>query len=172
MAYAAAIRNFLIGIRRILADKEIFDWQARPGVRGCCSAPRPFYITISGGYAMRVLIVDDSAGFTRALHGFLQTLPGVEVVGQALTGGHGLRLAEHLRPDLVLLDWMMPGMNGPQTARALKGLPGPPKIVLLSLLNGPECIADAEAAGADGFIFKGEVTERLPGLIANLFGSH
>jgi DNA-binding NarL/FixJ family response regulator len=119
---------------------------------------------------MRVLIVDDSAGFLRALNGFLQTLPGVEVVGQALTGGHGLRLAQDLRPDLVLLDWMMPGMNGPETAQALKALPGAPKIILLSLLNGPECITDARAAGADGFIFKGEVTERLPDLIAGLFG--
>lgn len=65
---------------------------------------------------------------------------------------------------------MMPGMSGPETAQALKVLPGAPKIILLSLLNGPECIADARAAGADGFIFKGEVTDRLPDLIAGLFG--
>ena len=119
---------------------------------------------------MRVLLVDDSAEFLRALNGFLRTLPGVEVVGQALTGGHGLRLAQELRPDLVLLDWMMPGMSGPETAKALKALPVPPKIILLSLLNGPECIADAQAVGADAFIFKGELTQRLPAVLDGLFG--
>jgi DNA-binding NarL/FixJ family response regulator len=118
---------------------------------------------------VRVLIVDDSTGFLRAVSGFLATLPGVEVIGQALNGGHGLRMAQELRPDLVLLDWMMPGMNGLDTARAIKGLPGAPKVVLLSLLNGPECIADARAAGADAFLFKGELTNQLPAVLQNLF---
>lgn len=118
---------------------------------------------------MRVLVVDDSAGFLRAVAGFLGTLPDVEVVGQALNGGHGLRMAMDLQPDLVLLDWMMPGMNGLDTARALKALPDAPKVVLLSLLNGPECIADAKAAGADAFLFKGELTDQLPVVLEGLF---
>jgi len=120
---------------------------------------------------MRVLLVDDSPEFLRALDGFLQTVPGIEVVGQARTGGHAVRLAQELDADLVLLDWMMPGMTGPDAARALKRLGRAPKVVLLSLLNGPECIVDARAAGADGFVFKGEVTARLPGLIDELFGN-
>jgi CheY-like chemotaxis protein len=78
-------------------------------------------------------------------------------------------MAKELRPDLVLVDWMMPGMNGLDTARALKALPEAPKVVLVSLLNGPECIADAQAAGADAFLFKGELTEQLPGLLQGLF---
>jgi CheY-like chemotaxis protein len=118
---------------------------------------------------VRVLVVDDSPEFIRAVVGFLGTLRDVEFVGQALTGQHGLRLAEMLEPDLVLLDWMMPGMNGPDAARAIKSLPHGPKVVLLSLLNGPECIADARAAGADGFVFKGELTQQLPALLQGLF---
>ena len=118
---------------------------------------------------MRVLVVDDSAGVLRAVAGFLETLPEVEVVGQALSGDDGFRMAKELRPDLVLVDWMMPGMNGLDTARALKALPEAPKVVLVSLLNGPECIADAQAAGADAFLFKGELTEQLPGLLQGLF---
>jgi DNA-binding NarL/FixJ family response regulator len=119
---------------------------------------------------LRVLLVDDSAGFLRAVAAFLKTIPGVEVVGEARNGGHGLRLAMDLDPDLVLLDWMMPGMNGPDTTRAVKALPNAPKVVLLSLLNGPECIADARAAGADAFLFKGELTDQLPQLLQGLFG--
>lgn len=118
---------------------------------------------------MRVLVVDDSAEFIRAVVVFLGTLRDVEFVGQALTGQHGLRMAETLEPDLVLVDWMMPGMSGPDSARAIKTLPHAPKVVLLSLLNGPECIADARAAGADGFVFKGELTEQLPALLQSLF---
>ena len=118
---------------------------------------------------MRVLLVDDSAGVLRAVTGFLETLPEVEVVGQALSGGDGLRMAKELRPDVVLVDWMMPGMNGLDTARALKALPEAPKVILLSLLNGPEYIADAQAAGADAFLFKGELTDQLPGLLQRLF---
>lgn len=118
---------------------------------------------------MRVLVVDDSAEFIRAVAGFLGTLRDVEFVGQALTGQHGLRMAETLKPDLVLMDWMMPGMSGPDAARAIKNLPHAPKVVLLSLLNGPECISDARAAGADGFVFKGELTDQLPMVLEALF---
>jgi len=118
---------------------------------------------------VRVVVVDDSAGVLRAVAGFLETLPGVKVVGQALSGGDGVRMAKELRPDVVLVDWMMPGMNGLDTARALKALPEAPKVVLVSLLNGPECIADAQAAGADAFLFKGELTDQLPGLLQGLF---
>ena len=89
---------------------------------------------------MRVLVVDDSAEFIRAVVVFLGTLRDVEFVGQALTGQHGLRMAETLEPDLVLVDWMMPGMSGPDSARAIKTLPHAPKVVLLSLLNGPELV--------------------------------
>jgi DNA-binding NarL/FixJ family response regulator len=120
---------------------------------------------------VRVLVVDDSAEFVRAVVGFLGTLKNIEFVGQALTGQHGLRMAEELEPDLVLLDWMMPGMSGPDAARALKSLPHAPKVVLLSLLNGPECIANARAAGADGFVFKGELADQLPALLQALFDS-
>jgi CheY-like chemotaxis protein len=72
---------------------------------------------------------------------------------------------------VVLLDWMMPGLNGLDTTRALKALPEAPKVVLLSLLSGPECIADARAAGADAFLFKGELTEQLPAVLQELFES-
>jgi DNA-binding NarL/FixJ family response regulator len=114
---------------------------------------------------VRVLIIDDSAEFVRAVESFIATIPAVKCVGTARTGRHGIRMTEELQPDVVLLDWMMPGMNGLDTARAIKALPQAPRVILLSLLNGPECMADARAAGADAFLFKGELSERLPGLL-------
>ena len=117
---------------------------------------------------MRVLIIDDSAEFVRAVDSFIATIPAAKWVGSARTGRHGVRMIEELQPDVVLLDWMMPGMNGLETARAIKSLPQPPRVILLSLLNGPECMADARAAGADGFLFKGELSERLPALLQSI----
>ena len=60
---------------------------------------------------MRVLVVDDSAGFLRAVAGFLGTLPDVEVVGQALTGGHGLRMAQELQPVSLMRLLCIEGTN-------------------------------------------------------------
>ena len=133
------------------------------------SAQRRAFLRRQHVSAVRILVIDDSAGFVRAVAGFLATFSGVQLIGHALSGSHGVRMAREMEPDLVLLDWMMPGMNGPDTARELKTLPAPPKIVLLSLMNGPECIADAHAAGADAFLFKGELTAGLPQLMDGMF---
>lgn len=85
------------------------------------------------------------------------------VVGEALEGRQGLALAEHLQPDLIILDMSMPVMNGMEVARALQTWPRAPKFVFLSMEDGAGYAAAALAMGALAFINKSDlVTGLLP----------
>ena len=67
-----------------------------------------------------ILIVDDSAVIRRAIRSFLQSRPGFEVCGEAADGIEALAKAEELKPDLIVLDFSMPKMNGLEAAAALQ----------------------------------------------------
>ena len=71
----------------------------------------------------RVLVVDDSAYVRKVVTQMLSRSPFIDVVGAARDGAEGLELAEQLKPDLITLDLMMPGMNGWETLRKLKADP-------------------------------------------------
>lgn len=121
---------------------------------------------------LKILLVDDNRSFLKAVQQFLGTLPGVEVVGQAHDGNEALAQAERLRPDLVLLDIVMPGMGGFETARALKTGPYPPRIVFLSLHDNPAYRAQARLHGAEAFVSKADFgVELVPILQALASGS-
>lgn len=120
--------------------------------------------------ALKVLLVDDSQPFLQAVQRFLDTLPDVDVVGCAHDGHEALAQAERLRPDLVLLDVVMPGMDGFEVARALKAKPSPPRIVILSLHDDGAYRASARLHGAEAFVCKDNFTiELIPILIQTLF---
>ena len=121
---------------------------------------------------LKILLVDDSRSFLRAVRFILDTQPGVEVVGQAHDGHEALAQAERLRPDLVLLDIVMPGMDGFETAHALKTGPSPPRIVFLSLHDNAAYRARARLHGAEAFVSKENVVvELLPVIQALAAGS-
>jgi DNA-binding NarL/FixJ family response regulator len=82
---------------------------------------------------IRVLTVDDQAIFLRALRQLVGAAPGVAVVGEAQAGAEALDRAAELRPDLILLDVRMPGMDGVETARRLLAGELRTTIVLFSL---------------------------------------
>src|SRR5688572_25635617 len=98
----------------------------------------------------RVLLVDDSRDVVDSVGRFLTTVPGLEVVGHGLSGQEGLDQADRLRPDLVLMDLAMPGMDGLEATRRLKATPGGPLVVILTLHDDDEHRAASQAAGADG----------------------
>ncbi|MFN8610747.1 MAG: chemotaxis-specific protein-glutamate methyltransferase CheB [Vulcanimicrobiota bacterium] len=103
---------------------------------------------------LRVLVVDDSMVFRRALSRAFGELPNVELVGTAANGGEALQKIKSLRPDLVTLDLEMPGMDGLTTLRAMREQGMSNRVVVLSALGGERRTVEALCLGADDFIQK------------------
>ena len=119
--------------------------------------------------AIRILLVDDSVAFLKAATTFLGGLAGVVVVGSATSAAQGLAQAAALRPDLILVDVVMPGMNGLQLVQLIKKDPDAPKTVVVTLINSEVYRSSAMAAGADGFIAKASLVAEIPPLLESLF---
>jgi DNA-binding NarL/FixJ family response regulator len=103
---------------------------------------------------IRVLVVDDHAVVREGLRAFLELQEGIEVVGDAADGAEGVAAAERLRPDVVLMDMVMPGVDGLSALRLLRErLPSARTIVLTSFL-GDDKLLPALRAGAAGYVLK------------------
>ena len=112
---------------------------------------------------IRVLLVDDSPEFLKMATQFLATVPEIDPVGVALTGQDALVLAAGLQPDLILMDLVMPQMNGLEATRQIKAQPNAPVVIILTGHDTPEYRSAAATAGADGFVYKPELfTDLLP----------
>jgi len=103
---------------------------------------------------MKVLVVDDSAVFRRALTRALGALPGVELVGTAKEGGEALQKIKSLSPDLITLDLEMPGVDGLTTLRRMREQGLNHRVLVLSALGGERRTVEALCLGADDFIPK------------------
>jgi NarL family two-component system response regulator LiaR len=103
---------------------------------------------------IKILIVDDHAVVRKGLAMVLRLEPDFEVVGEAGDGQEGLNKARLLHPDLVLLDLMMPRMDGVATARAIRAAVPEARILLLTGAELDEKLVDTLAAGADGYLLK------------------
>jgi DNA-binding NarL/FixJ family response regulator len=108
--------------------------------------------------AETILIVDDSACFRASARRLLEA-EGFKVVGEADSGVAGLRGAEELRPDLVLLDVQLPDCDGFEVASRLSAKNGSmPAVILTSSRDASDFGALVAASGARGFIAKGELS--------------
>lgn len=110
---------------------------------------------------IRVLLVEDHAVLRQALRLLLETSPGVTVVGEAGNGRDGVRLAEELRPQVLVLDIVMPEMNGIEVARHVAHRCPETRILILSAIGNREMVVEALRAGAIGFVFKRSEREEL-----------
>jgi DNA-binding NarL/FixJ family response regulator len=103
---------------------------------------------------VRVLLADDHKLFRAGIRSLLRTLDDVEVVAQAGDGLEALRLAEAHRPDVVLLDIMMPGSNGlDAVARVVRACPRT-RVIILSMSASEQSLFTALRAGAIGYVVK------------------
>jgi DNA-binding NarL/FixJ family response regulator len=107
--------------------------------------------------AQTVLIVDDHSGF-RAQARILLEREGYVVVGEAPDGRSAITAARHLAPDLVLLDVLLPDLNGFEVATALRDLAPRPAVVLVSTRDASDYGRRIERSGADGFISKADLS--------------
>jgi NarL family two-component system response regulator LiaR len=106
------------------------------------------------GDRIRVLVVDDHAVVREGLRMFLLPEAGFEVVGEAVDGAAAVELARALRPDLVLMDLLLPGLGGVEATAAIRAeLPGVQVMVLTSVLD-ETAIRRAIGAGAAGYLLK------------------
>ena len=103
---------------------------------------------------MRVLIVDDHAVVRSGLRLLLNAEPDVDVVGEAADGLDALTLDRELEPDVVLMDLLMPGLNGIEATRSLLRERPEAKVLVLSMQDDPRYVREAFAAGATGYVLK------------------
>ena len=110
---------------------------------------------------IRVLIVDDQALVRAGFRMILEAQPDLEVVGEAGDGSAAIDAVRTLRPDVILMDVRMPGVDGIEATRRLTEAGVPGKIVILTTYDLDEYVFDALAAGASGFLLKHVPPEEL-----------
>jgi DNA-binding NarL/FixJ family response regulator len=105
---------------------------------------------------IRVMIIDDQAVIRAGLRVLIDRDPDLTVAGEAVTGEQAVILARTLRPDVVLMDIRMPGLDGIQATRQLLAHPdtADARVIVLTTFDSDEYVFDALRAGASGFLLK------------------
>ncbi|MGI5194120.1 response regulator [Streptomyces sp. CA-288835] len=101
-----------------------------------------------------VLIVDDQQLQRYGFRLLLESIPETDVVGEAAHGAEAVRMAAELRPDVVLMDVRMPGMDGIEATRRIIASGGRSRVLVLTTFDLDEYVHDALRAGASGFLLK------------------
>jgi len=112
---------------------------------------------------IRLLVADDHPLVRSGLRSLLEGEADLEVVGEAGDGAEAVAKARALRPDVVLMDLRMPGLDGIEATRRLAG-PGvedPVKVLMVTMFDLDEDVVEAVRAGARGYLLKGSSAERL-----------
>jgi DNA-binding NarL/FixJ family response regulator len=104
--------------------------------------------------AVRVLLVDDQPLIRAALIMATADLPDLEVVGEAGTGLDAVRMTRELRPDVVVMDLRMPGMDGIEATRMITAENGDARVIVLTTFDDDDNVYNALRAGASGFLVK------------------
>lgn len=103
---------------------------------------------------IRVLLIDDHAVVRRGLAAFLATYDEIEVVGDAGSGAEGVELAGRLLPDVVLMDLVMPEMDGIEATRRVRSVSPTTQVIVLTSYSEDERIFPAIKAGALSYLLK------------------
>ena len=117
-----------------------------------------------------MLIADDHRLFAEALQAILDGDERISVVGHARDGEAAIRVAEDLRPDVVLMDISMPVMDGIEAARAIRADDGGPCVLMLTGSNSRTDVDRARQAGASGYVTKDRIAAELIDAIVEVAG--
>jgi DNA-binding NarL/FixJ family response regulator len=119
---------------------------------------------------IRVLIADDHAVVRRGLRVFLELHEDITVVGEASDGASCVEQAEASRPDVILMDLKMPGLDGVGAIRALAG--GPARILVITSFTDASHVVPAIRAGAAGCVYKDVEPAALANAIRSVYAGH
>lgn len=117
---------------------------------------------------VRVLVADDHAMFREGIRLLLETRGGFEVVGEAATGEEAVALARSLRPDVVVMDIGMPGMNGLDATRLIQADNPGSRVLILTMHGTDEYFFSALEAGASGYVLKEAASNDLVNAIESV----
>lgn len=118
----------------------------------------------------RILVVDDHCVVREGLAAIIHRHAGLKVVGTAATGADALQQAERLRPDLVIMDLMLPDMNGADAAERLLARLPLTRVIILSACRTAEHVYRALRAGARGYVVKSALCEEFKDAIDSVMG--
>ncbi|MFF7503683.1 response regulator [Streptomyces lavendulae] len=127
---------------------------------------------VPGPRRIRVLLVDDHQVVRRGLRTFLEVQEDIEVVGEAADGEEGIARAEELRPDVILMDVKMPGTDGIEALRRLRGLANPARVLIVTSFTEQRTVVPALRAGAAGYLYKDIDPDALAGAIRSVHAGH
>ena len=119
---------------------------------------------------IRVLLVDDHAVVRKGLRGFFDQLDDIEVVGEASDGSEGVALARRHKPDVVLMDLLMPNMDGVTAIGRIKAELPETEIVTMTSFIEEEKVTAALEAGASGYVLKDAEADEVAQAIRAAYG--
>jgi DNA-binding NarL/FixJ family response regulator len=120
---------------------------------------------------IRILVAEDHELFRKGISSLIEKVPEMQIVGEAADGEEAVRLARELKPDIVIMDVMMPGMNGIEATRLIHETVLKTKIVTLSLHSDREYIVGMLKAGSSGYLLKDSAFHEMIEAIENVQGN-
>ncbi|WP_371530030.1 response regulator transcription factor [Streptomyces sp. NBC_01283] len=115
----------------------------------------------SSGASVRVVLADDQPLVRAGLRVLMADTPDIEVVGEAGTGADAVRLALDVRPDVVVMDIRMPGMDGIEATRRITAETDATRVLVLTTFDDDDYVYGALRAGASGFLVKDMALEDI-----------
>jgi NarL family two-component system response regulator LiaR len=127
---------------------------------------------MTDGKRIRILLADDHDMVRRGLAVFLQAFPDMQLVGEAADGVEAIEQCQKVHPDVVLMDVMMPGMDGIEATRRIRAQYPYVQVLMLSSSNDEDLVKSAIQAGAIGYVLKDISTNEMADALRNAAQGH